>query len=128
MDSRIYSTVGSIYAITSGMWARLRNSPRLTNFRKMVHISKYALGVICIMGCATKGMGPRTHLVPDNIRAWEAHKCEEHTVRRVHKALLRGRGSPGSAMYYYRCKGPNDYQMYLKTIKNRWKPIKGRRR
>ena len=89
------------------------------------------LTVLIFSSCASirpTGMGERTYLVPDGVKLWESKECEVKLVKLTHAAIKAGVTSPGMVMYYFRCRGPNDYQTYLRGIKNRWRPIKGRRR
>ena len=98
-----------------------------------------ALGVVLVLmlmllGCATirgiKGyekngtttygtpLGERGYLRPDNTRAWSI-PCRPNATERAYEILLEGRGNPGAALYYFRCRGPNEYKEMLKEIKNR---------
>ena len=111
-------------------------APRLQVLRLLM---SYALCAFMALSCAsTRGKlsdkndlsspvvygsprGERTYFKPDGVRKWEAKPCTTKMVGLTHVALAKGIGSPGMAMYYYRCRGPNDYQLKLKALKARWR-------
>ncbi len=66
------------------------------------------------------GMGDRTYIVPDTYKSrWQGVECTPRQVKAVYAALKAGQGSSGSVLYYYRCRGPNEYKAYLAAFKSR---------
>lgn len=64
------------------------------------------------------GMGDRTYVRPDNTRAWSI-PCRPNATERAREILLEGKGNPGAALYYFRCREIPEYLLELKEIKNR---------
>lgn len=68
-----------------------------------------ALCAIIAIGCAAH-LTRRGHLVPDDVREWEAVPCTNQGVRGVYALMLQGVASPGQVMYYFRCKNPERHE------------------
>ena len=66
-----------------------------------------------------KGMGDRSYFKPDGVREWEAKECKPWRVKLSHGHLLKGTASPGEALYYYRCREPNEYKQLIKELRSR---------
>jgi hypothetical protein len=69
-----------------------------------------------------KGFGDRSHLVPDGVAEYHGLACDPWRVKLAYGHMLKGVAKPGEALFYYRCRGPNEYQQMLKEIKSRWNP------
>jgi hypothetical protein len=75
-----------------------------------------ALVFACV---APRGFGDRTPFVPDDTAAWEAIECSPERTAEVYQLLYDGEASPGQALFYFRCRGPNEYKAMLKEIQRR---------
>jgi hypothetical protein len=75
--------------------------------------------VVTVLVTTCAHLGRRGYFKPDDVRKWEAVECTKFQVMWVHEHLLKGTASPGMCLYYYRCKGPNEYKQMLKEIRKR---------
>ena len=90
----------------------------------MKWLSLLMLSSAILCGCASirpTGMGERTYIKPDGVRYYSSLPCSKELVDGAHTVMLNGGGHAGLAMYYYRCRGPNEHKQYLKNIR-----LKGR--
>jgi hypothetical protein len=78
------------------------------------------LAVIAADSCiAPKGMGDRSYFEPDGVRQWQGVDCTVDMVADIYDKLYAGTATPGETMFYFRCRGPNEYKQFLKEIKRR---------
>jgi uncharacterized protein YceK len=108
------------------------------SYLKGLTILVFILTLILLAGCASirgyhanpedtssaivygSPMGSRSLLVADDTRAWMAMECVDISTAIAWCNLYQGTSSPGEALYYYKCKGPNEYKEAIARIKWRW--------
>ena len=66
-------------------------------------------------------MGSREPIIPDDVRKWEAIKCTPVQLKATYWHIFDGNATAGEVMYYFRCRGPNEYKEYLNKIRTRWR-------
>lgn len=77
------------------------------------------LATLAGLSCASMRFGygeKRTYGDNGNMRAWSI-PCREDATEKAYEILLSGKGNPGAAMYYMRCREPNEWLIYLRSLR-----------